>query len=51
MPHWNAQTVFEHGLAGLGRVGQDVGVDMDDHLVALGRRPGIDAVMKRGLGQ
>jgi hypothetical protein len=40
---WNAQAVFEHGLAGLGRVREDGGVDVDDHLVALSRGAGIDA--------
>jgi hypothetical protein len=48
---WNAATVFEHGLAGLGRVGQDWGIDVDHDLVALARGARIDAVMKRGLGQ
>jgi hypothetical protein len=48
---WNAETVFEHGLAWLGRVGQDGGVDVDDHLIVLARSAGIDAVMERSLGQ
>src|SRR5262249_42693768 len=48
---WNAQAVLEHGLPRLGRVGQDGGIHVDDHLIALAQDAGIDAVMKRGLGQ
>ena len=47
----NARAIFDDGLAGLIGVLQDRGVDMDHHLVVLGRRARIDAVVKRGLGQ
>jgi hypothetical protein len=45
----NACAVLEDGLAGLLRVGEDGGIDVDHYLVALGRRAGIDAVVQRRL--
>src|SRR6266850_163222 len=47
----NAHAVFELRLAGLTGVGQDGGVDMDYHLVALPGGARIDAVVERGLGE
>ena len=47
----NARAVFDDGLAGLIGILQDGGVDMDHHLVVLGRRARIDAVVERGLGE
>ena len=47
----NAHAVFELRLPGLTGVSQDGGVDMDYHLVAFPRRPRIDAVVQRGLGE
>jgi hypothetical protein len=42
----NACPVLEHGLAGLIRIGERRGVDMDHDLVALARGAGIEAVVK-----
>jgi hypothetical protein len=47
----NADAVFELRLPELAGVGQDGGVDVDHHLVALPRGAGIDAVVERGLGE
>jgi len=46
----NARTAFHDGLARRFGVGQDIGIDVDDDLVALARGAGIDPVMERGLG-
>jgi hypothetical protein len=37
---------LEDGLAGLLRVGQRLGVDVDHHLVPLARRAGIEPLMQ-----
>ena len=47
----NARAIFDDGLAGLIGILQDRGVDMDHHLVVLGRRARVDAMVERGLGQ
>ena len=47
----NVRAIFDDGLAGLIGILQDRGVDMDYHLVVLGRRARIDAVVECGLGQ
>ena len=47
----NAPALFDDGLAGLIGVFQDAGVHVNHHLVVLGRRAGIDAVVQRGLRQ
>ena len=47
----NASPVLEEGLAGLLRVGQDLGVHMDYHLVPLARGTGIEPVVEGALGQ
>ncbi|HUF91848.1 MAG TPA: hypothetical protein VMR23_05680 [Candidatus Limnocylindria bacterium] len=43
----NARAVLEDRLAGLIRVREHRGIDMDDDLVALARRAGIEPVMQR----
>ena len=48
---WNARAVLEDGLARLIRVREDLGIDVDDHLVALARGAGIDPVVQGGLGK
>jgi hypothetical protein len=45
----NACAVLEHGLAELIGIREHRGVDVDDDLIALARRAGIDAVMQRRL--
>ena len=45
----NARTVFEDGLARVIGIRQDVGVDVDHHLIAFARRTRIDLLMQRGL--
>jgi hypothetical protein len=45
----NVRTALEDGLAGRVRVRQHGRVDVDDNLVALARRAGIDPVVQRGL--
>jgi len=47
----NACAIFDDGLAGLIGILEHDAVDMDHHLVVLGGRARIDAVMERGLGQ
>src|SRR5437016_8361324 len=47
----NARAVFEERLAGLIGVGKDRRIDVDDDLVALSRRAGIEAVVQGGLGE
>jgi hypothetical protein len=47
----NACAIFDEGLAGLIGILEDDSVDMDYHLVVLGRPARIDAVVERGLGQ
>jgi hypothetical protein len=47
----NACAIFDDGLTGLVRILQDDSVDMNHHLVVLGRRAWIDAVVERGFGQ
>ena len=47
----NARAILKDALAGLIEIRQDLGVDVDHHLVALGRRAGIDAVVQRRLGE
>jgi hypothetical protein len=47
----NVGTALEGGLPRLLRIGQRRGVHMDHHLVALPRGAGIEAVMKRRLGE
>jgi hypothetical protein len=47
----NASAIFDDGLAGLIGILEDDSVDVDHHLVVLGRRARIDAVVERGLGQ
>jgi hypothetical protein len=42
---------FQLGLAGLSRVRQHCGVDVDDHLVPLAGSAGIELVVQCGLGQ
>jgi len=42
----NARAVLEDRLAGLIRVRQDLGVDVDHHLVALARGAGVDTVVE-----
>jgi hypothetical protein len=42
----NAHAVFQDGLAGLLGIGKGRRVDVDDHLVALTRGAGIDAVVE-----
>ena len=42
----NARPVLEHGLAGLLRIGEHRGIDMDHDLVALARRAGIEPVVE-----
>ena len=42
---------FQHGLAGLRRIREHGGVDVDHHLVALAGGAGIELVMQRGLGE
>jgi hypothetical protein len=48
---WNVCPVLKSGLAGGVGVGEDLGVDMDDDLVALTGVPGIEAEVKGGLGE
>jgi len=43
---WNASAVLEDRLAGLIGVGEDLGTDVDHHLVALARGAGIEAVVQ-----
>jgi hypothetical protein len=43
----NARAPLEHGLAGLIRIRQHRGIDVDHHLVPLARRAGIELVMER----
>ena len=45
----NVRPILEDGLAGLIRIGQGLRVDVNDHLVALARRAGIEAVVQRRL--
>ena len=45
----NARAVLEDRLAGLIRIGQHGGIDVDHHLVALGRGAGIEPVLERRL--
>ncbi len=47
----NVSAALEDGLAGRLRVRQHRGVDVDDHLVALARRAGVEAVVEGGLGE
>jgi hypothetical protein len=47
----NAHALREDGLAGWIGIGEHRGVDVDDHLIALAWRAGIDPVMKRRLGE
>jgi hypothetical protein len=47
----NARAIFDGRLAGLIGILEHGTVDMDDHLVVLGRSARIDAVVKRGFGQ
>ena len=46
---WNACAVLEDRPAGLIGVGEDLGVHVDHHLVALARGAGIDPVVESGL--
>jgi hypothetical protein len=46
----NACAIFDDGLAGPIGILQDGGVDVDHHLIVLGRRARVDAVVERGLG-
>ena len=46
----NARAAFHDGLARRIGVGQDIGIDVDDDLVALARSAGVDPVVERGLG-
>ena len=43
--------VLEDGLAGLIRVRQRRGIDMDHHLVPLSRGSGIELMVERALGE
>jgi hypothetical protein len=45
----NAPAIFQDRLAGLVRIGQHRGIHMDDDLVAVARRPGIEIVLQRRL--
>ncbi len=47
----NVRAALEHGLAGRLRVLQHGGVDVDDDLVTLARRAGVETVVERGLGE
>jgi len=47
----NARSVLQRGLAGLGRIRQNGGVHMDDHLVPLPGRSGVELLMQRYLGE
>jgi hypothetical protein len=47
----DAGAALEHRLARGPGVLKDGGVDMDDHLVPLARRPGVEAPVQRRLGQ
>jgi hypothetical protein len=47
----NAGAVFEDGLARVIGVCEDLGIDVDHHLVPLAGGTGIDLVMQRGLGE
>ena len=47
----NACAIFDDGLAGLIGILEHDAVDMDHHLVVLGRRARIDAVVERGLSE
>ena len=47
----NVAQLLQLGLAGCLRIRQNGGVDMDDHLVPLTRRPGIELMMQRALGE
>ncbi|HEV8150895.1 MAG TPA: hypothetical protein VGP61_11975, partial [Gemmatimonadales bacterium] len=42
----NARPALEHGLAGLLRIGERRGIDMDHHLVALARSAGIEPMVE-----
>ena len=42
---------LEDGLAGRVGIRQDGSIDVDDDLVSLARRLGIQALVERGLGQ
>ena len=44
------RAALEHGLAGRVGIRQHGSIDVDDDLVSLTRRAGIDAVVERGLG-
>jgi hypothetical protein len=43
----NVAPLFEHGLAGLLRIRQHGGIDVDHHLVAISGSAGIEALMQR----
>jgi hypothetical protein len=43
--------VLERGLPGRLRIGEHRGVDVNDDLVALARRPRVDTAMERRLGE
>jgi len=43
----NARAAIEHGLPGLIRIGQHLGIDVHHHLVALARGTGIEVVQGR----
>ena len=47
----NVLASVEHGLAGLIRVGQGGGVDVDHHMVAFARGARIDPVVQGRLGE
>jgi hypothetical protein len=47
----NVLAVLERGLPGCLGISEHRGVDVNDHLVALARRPRIDTVMERSLGE
>ena len=47
----NAYAVFEDRLARLIGIRDDIGIDMDHHLVAPAGGAGIDPVMQRGFGE
>jgi hypothetical protein len=47
----NANAVFEDRLAGVIGIREQRGIDMDDHLVALARGAGVDAVVQCRLSQ